>query len=442
MVIGWLPRNGGPPKINIGGIPARKRKKLERGSDMAKKNNNLIVGLDIGTTKTAAIVADVTDDGLDIVGIGTAQSFGLRKGVVVNIDATTESIRKAVEEAELMAGCEITNVYAGISGAHVKGFNSHGIVAIKGREVSPLDIKRVVDQARAVSIPVDREVIHILPQEFIVDDQDGIRDPLGMSGVRLEARVHIVTGAVSSAHNVVRCANRTGLSVSDIVLEQLASSEAVLTPDEKEIGVVLVDIGGGTMDIAVWHKGAIKHSAVLGLGGDHVTNDVAAGLRTPAAEAERIKRKHGSACARLVDKNDTIKVPSVGGRKPIEVPRLTLAEIIEPRVDEMLGLVNREVVRAGYEDRCPAGVVITGGTSFLPGIEEIGEQVFEMPVRIGRPSGIGGLTDQVHSPIHSTGVGLIIHGSRNHQHRPFRLREQNIFSRVFERVREGVEAFF
>jgi cell division protein FtsA len=407
-----------------------------------RKKENLIVGLDIGTTKICAIVAEAVGDGLDIVGIGTSPSYGLRKGVVVNIDATVESIRKAVEEAELMAGCEISSVFAGIAGGHIKGFNSHGIVAIKGREVSELDIKRVVEQARAVSIPLDREVIHILPQEFLVDDQDGVRDPLGMSGVRLEARVHIVTGAIASAQNIVRCANRTGLNVTDIVLEQLASSEAVLTPDEKEIGVVLADVGGGTTDIAVWHQGSLKHSCVLGIGGDHVTNDVAAGLRTPAAEAERIKKKYGSACARLVEKGETIVVPSVGGRKPMEVPRATLAEIVEPRIEEILGLVNREVVRAGFEDKCSAGAVLSGGTSLLPGIEELGEQVFEMPVRVGRPIGIGGLIDVVNSPMYATGVGLVIYGSKNQGRRPFRARDRNLFSRVFDRMRESVVAFF
>lgn len=406
------------------------------------KKDNLIVGLDIGTTKICAIVADLTDDGLDIVGIGTSPSYGLRKGVVVNIDATVDSIRKAVEEAELMAGCDIMTVFAGIAGGHIKGFNSHGIVAIKGREVSELDIRRVVEQARAVSIPMDREVIHILPQEFIVDDQDGIKDPLGMSGVRLEARVHIVTGAITSAQNIVRCCNKTGLNVADIVLEQLASSEAVLTSDEKEIGVTMADMGGGTTDIAIWHQGSIKHTAVLGLGGDHVTSDVAAGLRTPAAEAERIKKKHGCAFAQMVDKNETMMVPSVGGRKPMEAPRQTLAEIIQPRMEEIMALVNREIVRSGYEDKCAAGVVLSGGSALLSGIEDLGERVFEMPVRVGRPMGIGGLTDVVNSPMYATGVGLVIYGSKNLHRRPFRIRDSNIFGRVLERMREGVEAFF
>jgi len=407
-----------------------------------RRKDNLIVGLDIGTTKIGAIVAEWGDDGLDIVGIGTAPCYGLRRGVVVNIDSTVESIKKAVEEAELMAGCEIHTVFAGIAGGHIKGFNSHGIVAIKGRETTELDIKRVVEQAKAVSIPLDREVIHILPQEFVVDDQDGIRDPIGICGVRLEARVHIVTGSITSAQNVVRCCNRCGLSVADIVLEQIASSEAALTPDEKEIGVVLADIGGGTTDIAIWSGGAVKHTAVLGLGGDHVTSDVAAGLRTPAAEAERIKKKHGCAFARMVEKNENLLVPSVGGRRPMEVPRQTLAEIIEPRAEEILALIHREVCKAGFENKCAAGVVLTGGTALLPGIEELGEVVFEMPVRVGRPAGVGGLTDVVASPMFATGVGLVIYGSKNQARRTFRSRDKNIFSRVWERMREGVEAFF
>jgi cell division protein FtsA len=406
------------------------------------KKDNLIVGLDIGTSKVGAIVADFSEECLDIVGIGTTPSHGLRKGVVVNIDSTVESIKRAVEEAELMAGCEITNVFAGITGGHIKGFNSHGIVAIKGREVSEVDIRRVVEQARAVSIPADREIIHILPQEFVVDDQDGIKDPLGMSGVRLEARVHIVTGAIASAQNIVRCANRSGLSVYDIVLEQYASSEAVLTSDEKEIGVAIADIGGGTTDIAVWYQGSLHHTAVLGVGGDHITNDIASGLRTPAAEAERIKKKHGSAFSRQVDKNEVIIVPKVGGRKPIEVPRQTLAEIIEPRVEEIMALINREIIRSGFEDKCPAGIVLTGGSALLPGMVEVGEHVFEMPVRIGSPSGVGGLIDVVASPLFATGVGLINYGSKNQSKRNFRVRDNNIFGRVWERMREGVEAFF
>lgn len=408
---------------------------------MAKRDKQ-IVGLDIGTTKICAIVGELTPEGIDIVGIGTSPSHGLRKGVVVNLDATVESIKQAVEEAELMAGGEIHTVYAGIAGGHIKGLNSHGVVAIKNREVSEIDIKRVVDQARAVSIPMDREVIHILPQEFIVDDQEGIKDPLGMSGVRLEAKVHIVTGAITSAQNIVRCCNRTGLNVADIVLEQLASSEAVLTPDEKEIGVVLVDIGGGTTDLAVWHQGSLKHTSVLGLGGDNITNDIAAGLRTPAAEAEKIKKKFGCATTQLVGKDETIEVPSVGGRKPRVMPRQLLCEIIEPRVEEIFALVQRDCARAGYEDSLAAGVVLTGGTALMPGMEELGEQVFEMPVRVGRPLGIGGLMDVVNSPMYATGVGLLIYGSKHRSPRHFRIRDNNLFQKVMERMKEWLVEFF
>jgi len=408
---------------------------------MAKRDKQ-IVGLDIGTTKICAIVGDLTLEGIEIVGIGTSPSHGLRKGVVVNIDATVESIRQAVQEAQLMAGCEINTVYAGIAGGHIKGFNSHGVVAIKNREVSEIDIKRVVDQAKAISIPMDREVIHILPQEFIVDDQDGIKDPMGMSGVRLEAKVHIVTGAITSAQNIIRCCNRTGLTVADIALEQLAASEAVLTPDEKEIGVILVDVGGGTTDLAIWHQGSLKHTSVLGLGGDFITNDIAAGLRTPAADAEKIKKKFGCATTQLVGKEETIEVPSVGGRKPRVMPRQLLCEIIEPRVEEIFALVRRECAKAGYEDTISSGAVLTGGASLMPGMEELGEQVFEMPVRVGRPMGIGGLVDVVNSPMYATGVGLLIYGSKHRSQRRFRIRDNNLFQKVTERMKEWLVEFF
>ena len=408
---------------------------------MARKEN-LIVGLDVGTSKVCVIVAEVSPEGLEIVGLGTVPSNGLRKGVVVNIDATVESIRRAIEEAELMAGCEINYVYAGIAGGHIKGFNSTGLVAIKNREVTEVDIKRVVEQARAINIPIDREVIHILPQEFSVDDQDGVRDPLGMNGVRLEARVHIVTGAISAVQNLVRCCNRCGLNVSDIVLEPLASSEAVLGADEKEIGVALVDIGGGTTDIAIWHRGSIRHTTVIALGGEHLTNDIAAGLRTPSAEAEKIKRKYGCAMAKLVSKEEMIQVQSVGGRKPRELPRQLLCEIIEPRLEEIFQLVNREIHKVGLEDLLSAGVVLTGGTALISGIEELGEQVFEMPVRVGKPNGIGGLVDVVNSPMYATGVGLVLWGRRNFFRREFRVRENKVFQRIWERLREVVVEYF
>ena len=332
------------------------------------RQEDLIVGLDIGTTKICVIVAELTENGIDIVGIGTHPSRGLRKGVVVNIDATVDSIKQAVEEAELMADCEITSVFAGIAGGHIRGFNSHGVVAVKDREVREGDVKRVIDAAKAVAIPMDREVIHVIPQEFIIDDQDGIREPLGMSGVRLEAKIHIVTAAVTSAQNIVKCANKAGLNVIDIVLEPLASAEACLAEDERELGVCLIDMGGGTTDLAVFADGAIKHTSVLGLGGYHISNDIAVGLRTPFEEAERIKKKFGVAAARFLSSDDVISVPSVGGRRPRQVSRKILCEIIEPRVDEILSLARQALVKAGLEDRIPSGVVLTGGCSALEGL--------------------------------------------------------------------------
>ncbi|HLB05750.1 MAG TPA: cell division protein FtsA [Thermodesulfobacteriota bacterium] len=409
---------------------------------MAKKNDSIIVGLDIGTTKICAIVGEVGENGLNIVGIGTHPSKGLRKGVVVNIESTVTSIKKAIEEAELMAGCEITSVYTGIAGGHIKGFNSHGVIAVKDGEVSETDIKRVIDAAKAVAIPMDREIIHVLPQEFIVDDQDGIKEPLGMSGVRLEAKVHIVTGAVTSAQNIVKCCNRTGLDVRDIVLQQLASSEAVLSAEEKELGVVLVDIGGGTTDIAVFADGSIKHTAVLALGGNHLTSDIAIGLRTPAAEAEKIKKKYGCALASMVKRDEMIEVPSVGGRKPRTVSRQILAEIIEPRVEEIITLVNREVMKAGFEDVVASGVVLTGGSASLEGMAEIAEQVFNLPVRRGLPVGISGLTDVVNSPMYSTGVGLVLYGYKNRNEDKFRVGQKNIFGKITKRMKEWLSEFF
>ena len=408
------------------------------------RKDNLIVGLDIGTTKICAIVGNVTEDGIDIVGIGTSPSRGLRKGVVINIESTVASIRKAVEEAELMAGCEIKSVYAGIAGGHIKGFNSQGIIAIKNREVSPEDVKRVIDAAKAIAIPMDREVIHILPQEFIIDDQDGIREPLGMSGVRLEARVHIVTGAVASAQNIIKSCNRAGLDVADIVLEQLASSEAVLSAEEKELGVALIDIGGGTTDIAIFIDGAIKHTSVLSLGGNQMTNDIAVGLRTPMAEAEKIKQKYGCCLSSLVGKDETIEVPSVGGRKPRVLSRQLLAEILEPRVQEIFDLVNREIVKSGYDDVIASGVVITGGSTILEGMPELAEQVFNLPVRRGVPTNIGGLIDVVNSPVYATGVGLVVYGSKNAGIREFPTHQSddNLFRRVARRMKEWFGEFF
>lgn len=408
---------------------------------MAKKDE-LVVGLDIGTTKIAAIVGEVADEGIDIVGIGSHPSKGLRKGVVVNIESTVSSIRKAVEEAELMAGCEITSVYAGIAGGHIKGLNSHGIVAIKNKEVGVPDVERVIDAAQAVSIPLDREVIHVIPQQFIVDDQDGVRDPVGMSGVRLEAKVHIVTGAVTSAQNIIKCCNRAGLNVNDILLQQLAASEAALSTDERELGVVLVDIGGGTADIAVYSGGSVIHTAVLTLGGNHLTNDIAVGLRTPAHEAERIKLKYGCATAGLVHKDETIEVPSVGGRNPRVLSRQILAEIVEPRMEEIFTLVQQEITRSGCEDMVAAGVVLTGGTSIMEGVPELAEQIFNLPVRRGVPKGIGGLVDVVRSPMYATGVGLVLMGSTSANSRRFKVKDRNVYSKVKGRMKEWLGEMF
>ncbi len=407
------------------------------------KQSNIVVGLDIGTTKICVIVGEVTENGIDIIGIGTHPSKGLRKGVVVNIDSTVASIQKALEEAELMAGCQITKVFAGIAGGHIKGFNSHGVIAIKDGEVTPQDVRRVIDAAKAVAIPMDREVIHVIPQEFIVDDQDGIMDPIGMSGVRLEAKVHIVTGAVTSAQNIIRSANRAGLDVVDIALQQLASSEATLAPDEKELGVALVDIGGGTTDIAVFHGGSLKHTAVLAVGGNHITSDIAVGLRTPMVEAEKIKRKYGCALTSKIQKDETIEVPSVGGRKPRVLSRQILGEIIEPRVQEIFELVQSEIAEAGYDSLLTSGIVLTGGAVMMDGMTELAEQIFNLPVRRGIPRGIGGLVDVVSSPMYATGVGLVIYGSRHQgSEGRFRIGDRNVFSKVVKVFRKWVEEFF
>ncbi len=408
---------------------------------MARKDN-LIVGLDIGTTKICSIIGEQTEEGIDIIGIGTHPSKGLRKGVVINIDSTVKSIKKAIEEAELMGGCEVTKVYAGIAGGHIKGFNSHGVIAVKDREVSDSDIMRVIDAAKAVAIPMDREVIHVIPQEYIVDDQDGIIDPLGMSGVRLEAKVHIVTGAVTSAQNIIRSANRAGLDVADIVLQQLASSEATLSPDEKELGVTLVDIGGGTTDIATFSGGSIIHTVVLALGGNHVTSDIAVGLRTPLVEAEKLKKRYGCAMTSLINNDDTIEVPSVGGRKSRVLSRKILGEIIEPRVDEIFALVQRELIKSGYERRMASGIVITGGAAVMEGMVELSEQIFDLPVRRGVPIGIGGLVDVVNSPMYATGVGLVLYGSRQKTNGHFKVGDKNIFSKVTARMKKWFEEFF
>jgi cell division protein FtsA len=406
------------------------------------KKNSIIVGLDIGTSKVCAVVGEITERGLEVIGVGSHPSQGLRKGVVINIESTVESIKKAVEEAELMAGCEVNSVFTGIAGGHIKGFNSHGIVAVKNKEITQRDLERVIDAAKAVAIPMDREVLHILPQEYIIDDQDGIKEPLGMSGVRLESKVHIVTGAVTSAQNIVKCCNRTGLNVADIVLEPLASAEAVLTPEERELGVALVDMGGGTTDIALLHDGAVKHTAVLAIGGNHLTGDIAAGLRTPIAEAERIKQRYGCARASMVTKDERVEVPNVAGRNSRTLSRQILCEIIEPRLDEIFQLILREIIKSGYEGSLASGVVMTGGSTLLPGTIEMAEQVFGMPVRLGVPTHVGGLIDVVSSPIYATGVGLVLYGVKRQDKNFFRIRDDNLFHKVRTRMIDWFSEFF
>lgn len=399
-------------------------------------HENIVVGLDIGTTKICAVVGEVSNDDISIIGIGTSPSIGLRKGVVVNIESTVDSIKKAVEEAELMAGCEISSVYAGIAGGHITGFNSRGIVAIKGSEITQNDVDRVIDAARAVAIPMDREVIHVLPQEYIVDEQTGIQNPVGMAGVRLEAKIHIVTGAVTSAHNIVKCANRSGLDVCDIVLESLASGEAVLTDEEKELGTALLDLGGGTSDLAVFSGKNIKHTFVLSLGGNNLTNDIAIGLRAPLAEAEKIKTRYGTCSSSSISSEETIEVPGMGGREPKKLPRQILGEILEPRMEEIFTLVQREIYRAGMENMINSGMVMTGGTALLEGINDIAESIFNLPVRIGKPSGISGLVDVVNNPMYATGVGLVMYGVRNQVTKKFRIRDKHIFNGVMSQMRK------
>jgi len=391
---------------------------------MAKKDDErLIVGLDIGTSKVLAIVGELTPTGeVEVIGVGHHPSRGMKKGVVVNIESTVQSIQRAIEEAELMAGCQIHSVYAGIAGSHISSFNSHGIVAIKDKEVGPGDVERVIEAARALAIPADQKVLHILAQEFIIDKQEGIREPIGMSGVRLEAKVHIVTGAVSAAQNIIKCVRRCGLEVDDIILEQLASSIATLTDDEKELGVCLVDIGGGTTDISVFTEGAIRHTAVIPIAGDQVTNDIAVALRTPMQHAEEIKKKYGCALTQLAHRDETIDVPSVGDRPPRKLSRQTLAEVIEPRVEELYGLVQAELRRSGFEDMLGSGVVVTGGSAKMEGMIDLAEEVFHMPVRLGVPQYVGGLKGVVQNPIFATGVGLVLYGARSQSNKTYTAR--------------------
>ncbi len=385
---------------------------------MSKRiERELIVGLDIGTSKVVAIVAapildaGPNDNKLEIIGIGSHPARGMKKGVVVNIESTVQSIQRAVEEAELMAGCQIHSVFAGIAGSHIRSLNSHGTVAIRDKEVTQGDLDRVLDAARAVHFPGDQQLLHVLPQEFIIDNQEGIREPIGMSGVRLEAKVHLITGAVSAAQNITKCIERCGLIVDGIILEQMASSYSVLEQDEKELGVCIVDIGGGTTDIAVFIDGAIRHTAVIPIAGDQVTNDIAVALRTPTQYAEEIKIKYACALTQLAREDETIEVPSVGDRPPRQLARQTLAEVVEPRYEELLMLVQAELRRSGFEEMLAAGVVLTGGSSKMEGAIELAEEVFHLPVRLGVPQHVGGLVDVVRNPIHATGVGLLLFGN-------------------------------
>lgn len=374
----------------------------------------MIVGLDIGTSKVVALVGELTGDGnVEIIGIGSHQSRGLKKGVVVNIESTVQSIQRAVEEAELMAGCQIHSVYVGIAGSHIQSMNSHGIVAIREGEVAAHDLDRVIDAAAAVAIPADQKVLHILPQEYIIDSQEGVKEPLGMSGVRLEAKVHLVTCANNAMQNIEKCVKRCGLEVEDVILEQLASSYSVLTDDERELGVCLVDIGGGTTDIAIFTEGAIQHTGVIPIAGDQVTNDIAMALRTPTQYADEIKIKYACALTQLTSPQETIKVPSVGDRAPRDLSRQSLAEVVEPRYEELFSLVLAEVRRSGFEDLIPAGIVLTGGTSKMEGAVDLAEEIFHMPVRLGSPCNVSGLQDIVRNPIYATGVGLLHYGAQS-----------------------------
>lgn len=411
---------------------------------MSKKaEKNLIVGLDIGTSKVVAIVGEVTPENvIEVIGIGSHPSRGLKKGVVVNIESTVQSIQRAVEEAELMAGCQIHSVYAGIAGSHIRSLNSHGIVAIRDKEVTTADVERVIDAARAVAIPADQRILHILPQEFIIDNQEGIREPIGMSGVRLEAKVHMVTGAVSAAQNIIKCVRRCGLEVDDIILEQLASSYSVLTDDEKELGVCLVDIGGGTTDMAVFTEGAIRHTAVIPIAGDQVTNDIAVALRTPTQHAEEIKIKYACALAQLTSPDESIEVPSVGERPARRLARQTLVEVVEPRYEELFTLVQAELRRSGFEDLCAAGVVLTGGSAKMEGVVELSEEIFHMPVRLGLPQYVSGLVDVVKNPIFSTGVGLLLFGYHNRAMREAEVRMGGSFHSVMRKMKSWFQGNF
>ena len=404
-----------------------------------------IVGLDIGTTKVSVLIAEPREGGaIDIIGLGSAPSRGMRKGVVVNLDSCVASIKQAVEEAELVAGCTADRAFVGVAGAHVRGLNSRGVISIPGRdrEVTRDDVDRVLASARAVNIPPEREIFHVLPQEFMVDDQDGIHDPAGMTGSKLQANVHIVTASVAAAQNLVNSVNRAGVEVEEIVLEQLAAADAVLTPDEKEMGVALIDIGAGTTDLVIFERGAIRHIAALPTGGEHVTNDIAVGLRTPIPEAERIKKKHGCALASLVGEEDTVEVPTVGGRKPRVLSRTLLCEIIQPRVEEIFALIAEEFARSAFDRSLHAGIVLTGGGSMLEGIQEVAERTLNMPVRRGAPVGLGGLAEAVATPQHSTVVGLAMYGARQRLRAPMKMPHPFVLSRMGDMVKGWLSELF
>ena len=410
---------------------------------MAKEYKDLVVGLDIGTAKVMAVVAEVLSGGeLKLAGLGVAASNGLKRGVVVNIDATVQSIQQALKEAELMADCKITRVYTGITGSHIRGINSSGMVAVKDKEVTPADVARVVETARAINISTDQRLLLVEPQEFVIDGQD-VKEPIGMSGIRLEAKVHIVTGAVASAQNIIKCCNRSGLNVAEMVLAPLAAAEAVLTDEERELGVVLIDVGGGTTDIAVYHDGTVKHTAVIPIGGNHVTNDIAAGLRTPFNDAERLKQRHGFARASMVTEDERVELPCVAGKGAGTVSRQILCEIIEPRLDEIFEMVQKEVAKSGFEGALASGVVATGGSMLLTGAVEMAERSFGLPVRLGAPTRVGGLTDIINTPSYAAAVGLALHGmKRQERGMAFRSRDDKILSKVKHRMSDWLSEFF
>ncbi len=408
-----------------------------------KESKNLIVGLDIGTSKIAAIVAEMNPEGgFEVIGMGSSPSRGLKKGVVVNIESTVNAIQRALEEAELMADCKIRDVWTGIAGSHIRSFNSHGMVAIKDREVAQNDVDRVVETAKAIPIPTDQQILHVLNQEFVIDGQEDVREPLGMSGVRLEVKVHIVTGAVSAAQNIMKCVRRCGLEVNDLILQPLASAMAVLSEDEKDLGVCLVDIGGGTSDIAVFTQGAIRHTAVIPIAGDQITNDIAMALRTPTKEAEEIKRRYGCALRELADPQEMVEVPGVGERSSKKMSRQTLAEVIEPRVEELYSLVQAELRRSGFEELLSSGIVITGGSAAMQGMVELGEEVFHMPVRLGLPTYAGGLSEVIRNPRYSTGVGLLMAGLSQHQRQQIEKMQSGSFKQIVGRMKKWFETNF